>query len=125
MGKRGPQPGLRTTHNINGWSWNHDLLQTKIPEPNADGCCNWQGAMSPGGALFGAKKAGRPQMTQVSRLIWLKHNPDADMEGMEVAHTCKNRQCVNIEHLALIPHGHHERQSYKKRTKPEAKYVRQ
>jgi hypothetical protein len=85
------------------WGWNNTLLWSKIDtEPDARGCRNWRGAMSPTGALMGAFKNGHQQMTQARRLVWMDVN-DQDVSDYQVKLTCHNQRCCSIEHFELKP----------------------
>jgi hypothetical protein len=85
------------------WSWNNDILWSKIEVSlNPDECWNFQGAMSPSGAIFGARKNGKSQMTQARRLVWMSENNE-DVSPHRITMKCKNQQCVNPQHFELKP----------------------
>jgi len=86
---------------IGAWSWNDEILWSKVEVTlDTKECWLWQGAMSPTAALFGARKNGKPQMTQARRLIWMsENNEDATPHRMTM--TCMNHQCVNPSHFKL------------------------
>lgn len=94
----GFSPGyMRTiTHKSGDWSWNSDLLWSKVIKTNK--CWTWSGAHGPYGALFGAYKNNKQQMTQVRRLIWGEIH-QCDITNIAVHHTCGNRMCVNPDHM--------------------------
>jgi hypothetical protein len=84
------------------WSWNPDLLISKIEIGEVDECWRWLGARAPHANLFGAYKNNRPQMTQSSRLIWMTVH-DEDVSDLEVKHSCGNRWCCNVKHMFTQP----------------------
>lgn len=103
---RRPTWNKKTTHDLDGWQWNHNLLLSKIAAPDPQtGCQEWLGAQGPYGSLFGAKKNFKNQMTQPRRLLWRALHPEQNLEGMMVAHTCKNTLCMNANHMVVVPHG--------------------
>lgn len=87
---------------IGVWSWDPELLLSKIKTAGPDECWGWSGSNSPHAALMGARKNGRAQMTQASRLIWMTHTGQ-DINELEVRHTCGNRFCTNIKHMFTRP----------------------
>jgi hypothetical protein len=84
---------------IGEWSWNHELLWSKIEcTLDPEDCWIWQGAMSPTGALFGARKNGQAQMTQARRLVWSQHN-NQSVSDKKITMQCHNQRCLNPNHL--------------------------
>ena len=85
------------------WSWNTDKMWSKI-EVSLDPqeCWLWQGAMTPSGAVFGVKKAGHSQMTQVRRLVVMEQE-QRDITPYQVTMKCDNQQCVCPDHFELKP----------------------
>lgn len=84
------------------WSWRSDLLWSKVEQADPNACWRYLGSTSPHANLFGAKKNGRPQMTQAARLLWMDlHNES--VENLEVAHNCGNRFCCNPRHMFTRP----------------------
>lgn len=83
------------------WGWDDDRLWSKINQtPDENGCLNWQGAMSPTGALMGGWKNGRQQMTQARRFVWMSLNRE-DVTPYRVTMTCGNQKCCNPDHFEL------------------------
>ena len=104
---RGRTPGwspgeTRTiTHRVGQWSWNHNKLISKLVKgQNEDDCWQWQGAVSPAANLFGAYKNGRPQMTQVNRLLAMAET-GLDLEGKCVYMRCGDFHCSNPQHFFI------------------------
>ena len=87
------------THRVGPWQWNGDNFDTKIVKEE---CHQWLGAKGVPGALFGAKKMGKFQMTQARRIAYMQHTGE-DIEGMAVRLSCHNRMCVNFAHMSLEP----------------------
>jgi hypothetical protein len=87
---------------IGAWSWNSEILWSKIEQKEADDCWTWLGATGPHANLFGTKKNGRPQMSQLPRILY-RDVTGLDCEGMEITHTCNNRYCANFSHLMALP----------------------
>lgn len=65
------------------------------------GCHLWAKSLHKNG--YGQKRAFGIQMT-AHRAAWRAFNGDIP-EGVEVAHCCANRACVNPLHLKLITHA--------------------
>ena len=83
------------------WGWNEDRLWAKIDlRPDYNGCHNWQGAMSPTGALMGVYKNDHQQMIQARRLVWMSKNKE-DVTPYQVRLKCANQSCCNPEHFEL------------------------
>jgi len=90
----------RITHTSGAWSWSKDLLESKIQQGPEDSCWTWQGATGPYGPLMGAWKNDHRQMTQARRLIWMTYH-EISLDNLQVRHTCGNKDCVNVNHMAL------------------------
>ena len=92
------QPGYTTQ---GPWGWDEDRLHSKINKtPDYNGCHNWQGSMSPSGALMGVYKLGHQQMTQARRLVWMSINKE-DVTPYQIKLTCGNQSCCNPEHFLV------------------------
>lgn len=86
---------------IGDWGWDDDLLWSKIEVTlDLNECWYWQGSMSPTGALFGAYKNERQQMTQARRIVYMSHHNE-DVQPYSVTMTCKNQYCCNPHHFEL------------------------
>ena len=80
------------------WTWNSRLLNEKVIRKNDDEC--WPStnfAQTQHGPLFGARKNGKAQMTQVCRILYRDWFND-DCEEKEIAHKCGNKNCLNSLH---------------------------
>jgi hypothetical protein len=83
------------------WGWDDNRLKDKISkEADENGCLNWQGSMSPSGALMGVWKNGHQQMSQVRRLLWMSLNNE-DVTPYRVTMSCGNQACCNEKHFIL------------------------
>ena len=83
------------------WGWNEDRLHAKIDKrPDYNGCHNWQGSMSPSGALLGVYKDGHQQMSQARRILWMSMNKE-DVTPYRVTLKCGNQGCLNPEHFEI------------------------
>lgn len=92
------RPGYREQ---GSWGWDADRLWSKIDKnPDENGCHNWQGSMSPSGALLGAWRDGYQQMTQARRLVWMTIN-NLDVTPYRVTLKCGNQSCCNPEHFEI------------------------
>ena len=83
------------------WGWDDLRLHAKIDKtPDYNGCHNWQGSMSPSGALLGVYKHGVQQMCQSRRILWMSIN-NKDVTPYRVTLKCGNQACCNPEHFEL------------------------
>jgi hypothetical protein len=102
MPARGPQYSKKPGHKeVGSWGFNETRLWSKIDKtPDYNGCHNWQGAMSPSGALMGAWKSQHQQMVQARRLVWMSTTGE-DVTPYSVTLTCGNQSCCNFLHFEL------------------------
>ena len=56
---------------------------------------------SHGYAQIGWTDKGHTQMVTAHRAAWVRHTGEQIPEGMTIDHICKNRRCVNPEHLRM------------------------
>lgn len=94
----GYSPGetRKITTTLGEWSWDSEKIWNKVEKTSS--CWIWHGSSGPYGALFGAYKNGKQQMTQVRRLIYAEtHNKDVG--ELAVHHHCGNKMCVNPDHM--------------------------
>jgi len=63
-----------------------------------NGCWEWQGALAPNG--YGhIRRDG--QLLTAHRVYWIEANGPV-AEGLDIDHLCRNRRCVNPEHLEPV-----------------------
>lgn len=102
------KPGYRE---IGAWGWDDHRLWSKIDtKPDRKGCLNWNGSMSPTGALMGAWKNGIQQMTQARRLVWMSNN-NKDVSEYQVTLSCSNQRCCNEEHFVLLQNNRNRKKA--------------
>lgn len=79
---------------------------------SADGChISTYSTGSHGYAQVGWSEAGKSTVTLAHRVAWIASNgPIAD--GMTVDHTCKQRRCVNVEHLRILTNYENARRTF-------------
>lgn len=82
-------------------------LLAKIARNPATGCWDWRGARQPTG--YGTLWNGhRPE--QAHRIAYRLYRGEIPA-GCEIDHICRNRGCVNPEHLRAVPHRENMRVS--------------
>lgn len=76
-------------------------VATKVQE-ESDGCLiSLYSTGSHGYAQIGWHENGERIVTLAHRVAWIAANGEIPA-GMTVDHTCKRRQCVNVDHLRLL-----------------------
>lgn len=87
-------------------------IEGRTSAPDEFGCTESTYSVgSHGYPQVGWHENGRRTMTLVHRAVWIAaHGPIA--EGMTVDHMCKNRRCVNIEHLRLLTNYENARRTF-------------
>jgi len=100
------KPGFKQ---VGVWGWDNERLHSKIDKtPDENGCLNWNGAMSPSGALMGAWKEKEgvmiQQMSQVRRLLQMDITNE-DISDYQIKLTCGNQACCNKAHFKLMPNN--------------------
>ena len=86
---------------IGQWTWNSELVRSKVDRSDTHGCHPWLGSQSPSAPLFGARKNNRPQMTQAARILY-REIYNEDCEDKEITHSCGNRNCMNERHWLVV-----------------------
>ena len=71
-----------------------DAIRSRISAPNAEGCMLWTGAVS-------AQGYGRFCRSWAHRLVY-EAVVGPVPEGLQLDHLCRNRLCVNPEHLEPV-----------------------
>lgn len=104
MPRRGTHYHLKPGYKQYGsWGWDDHRLWSKIEKTDNDNdCWLWTGAMSPTGALMGAWRNGKQQMTQARRLVWMSVSEE-DVTPYSVTLTCNSQMCCNPNHFELKP----------------------
>lgn len=73
---------------------------TEFTEPDpATGCINWTGTLTVAG--YGFFWADEIRTHLAHRLAWFLAYGDFPKQTID--HTCRNRRCVNVEHLRDVP----------------------
>jgi hypothetical protein len=72
-----------------------------VPEPNT-GCWLWTGTTA--GYGYGSLRISPARMWPAHRVSYLLHKGHMQ-EGLVIDHLCRNRGCVNPEHLELVTHA--------------------
>lgn len=108
---------------IGMWTWNSELVLSKVNKKGKNDCWEWLGAQSPAAPLFGARKNNKPQMTQAARILYREYYNE-DCEEKEVAHDCGNKNCMNPSHWEILDvkkHGATPREIRQGRLQPVGK----
>lgn len=92
-------------------SYEERIERHTIPEPNS-GCLLWLGPYNDNG--YGLARAGAAGKTMgAHRYVWIGTFGDVP-DGLEVAHKCDVRCCVNPAHLFLATHAENMRDMVEK-----------
>lgn len=64
-------------------------------------CVEWPGPFTGGYGVTTHLMSGKRKMGRTHRIVWqIVNGPIAD--GMVLDHTCRNRKCLNVEHLRVV-----------------------
>lgn len=66
-----------------------------------DGCWTWKGPKTPNGYGKWRKSPGSPERA-AHRISFEHHTLEEIPKGMQLDHLCRNRSCVNPEHLEIV-----------------------
>lgn len=85
----------------------------KFVSPNADGChVSFYKTDKDGySRITFTDPTGKQRSTGAHRASWVATHGQIE-DGMVVDHLCKNRQCVNVEHLRLLSHADNSRRTF-------------
>jgi hypothetical protein len=101
---------MRETHrSIGEWDWNSEILWKKIIQTDDESCWTWIGSTGPQTNLFGARRNGKPQMTQARRILY-RDVYEEDCDDKQIKMKCKNAYCMNWHHFETTPN---QRRYYK------------
>jgi stress-induced morphogen len=90
-------------------------MWTRCDRDSATGCWIWKASLTPEG--YGQHSTGILHQT-IGRRVERAHRLVYQLlvgeipKGMHLHHTCKNRACVNPDHLALLSPADHSREHY-------------
>lgn len=108
----------------------HSVYPTQLPSPDAKtlrlmwakmktpkGCWEWTGSLRPTGypqsvSANGSRGAGLTYRPQRLMFHWFKY-PIPD--GFTIDHLCKNRKCVNPDHMEAVSHGENASRANKRK----------
>lgn len=93
------KPHLMKT--IGAWTWNSELVLSKVDKQGKNDCWPWLGAQSPSAPLVGVRKNGKAQMSQAARILY-REIYNEDCEDKEITHACGNKNCMNPDHWKII-----------------------
>lgn len=85
-------------------------------DKRADGCWHWTAALMPNGYGYFRVSTPRRRMVYAHRAAYeLLVGPIPD--GMVIDHLCRNKSCVNPEHLEVVTQGENVRRGWELRKK--------
>ena len=72
-----------------------------VPEPNS-GCWLWTGFIKPDG--YGHLRCVRTRTTVLAHRMSYEEHKGPIPEDMEIDHICRNKACINPDHLEAVTH---------------------
>lgn len=101
-----PPPGYRLLE---------ERFWKSVKRGNKNECWPWRGLLSAYGyGVFVSKETTRA----AHRIAWWLHTGKHIQEGMECAHLCHNKACVNPSHLSEVTHSENMLQSARAKRLP-------
>ncbi|MGE9696677.1 HNH endonuclease signature motif containing protein [Streptomyces sp. CH6] len=68
-------------------------------------CWAWQRTLDRDGyGQFHAKTQGRSNLLSAHRVAWMIHHGHPIPDGLTIDHLCRNRACVNPQHMETVTH---------------------
>lgn len=99
-----PEPPMRSSLSDPDYP---EILRRRISRRvvvNSNGCWVWQGSLNRKGyGMMGAFGNKGAYAHRVSFTVFTEESPLPD--GWTLDHLCRNRACVNFDHLEAVPHG--------------------
>jgi hypothetical protein len=87
---------------VGEWSWNSDVLWSRIVKTDDQSCHAWTGSRGPQTNLFGAQRLGQGQMTQARRILY-RDVTGEDCDELQIRMNCGNPFCMNFLHIEVKP----------------------
>lgn len=90
---------------------------TRLPESrihvNRSGCHQWLGAVQSSG--YGSVSDGNGGSALAHRVAWETANGPIP-NGLTVDHLCRNKLCVNVDHMELVTRGENAARAHRAKT---------
>lgn len=86
------------------WPSLYERFVRNVDRDHPSGCWIWQGCKNPNG--YGVLCVGRGRHGLAHRVsLNYARGTSLFADGMEIDHLCRNRACVNPDHLELVTHA--------------------